>query len=427
MPHQVFVSYATEDKPTADRVCVSLEASGIQCWIAPRDIEAGTSYPASIVNAVQTSRAMVLVFSSHANASPHVTSEVRCAFDNGVALLPFRIEECDLSADLQYFLATVQWLDAWDGPVEGHLDRLKAAVADALSGSPAPPVPRRSRQRDRIWIGASLAVILVGALGAYYIFGLRQNAKPDAPASTFGFEPAPRGSEASVPTAKKPTVSRRDGLRYVWIAPGRFLMGCSAGDSECDDDEKPAHWVTIKNGFWIGQSEVTVAAYRTYAMKSGVRPPDGQDNQPVTNIDRRRAKAFCEANGGRLPTESEWEYAARAGRQEARYDALSRIAWSASNSGEMLHEVMTKQPNAFGLYDMLGNASEWVLDRYYDKYDEEDPGSAPEEPTAPNASGVLRGGSAFHEAQAARASNRFGAPADLADAFSGFRCVSANP
>jgi len=143
MSHEVFISYAAEDKATADRVCSSLEAAGFHCWIAPRDIEAGTSFPAAIVNGIQTSRVLVLVLSSHADASPHVKSEVKCAFDSGIAIVPFRIEDVNLSTDLQYFLSTVQWLDAWDGSLDAHLARLAEAVSDELGGSPITPASRR--------------------------------------------------------------------------------------------------------------------------------------------------------------------------------------------------------------------------------------------------------------------------------------------
>src|SRR5215831_18528830 len=115
MPHDVFVSYATEDKVTADRVCSALEGKAFRCWIAPRDIEPGTSYPSAIVHAVQSCRLVVLILSSHSDASPHVKSEVQCAFDSNIEIIPFRIEQFDVSADLQYFLSTVQWLDAWHG------------------------------------------------------------------------------------------------------------------------------------------------------------------------------------------------------------------------------------------------------------------------------------------------------------------------
>jgi formylglycine-generating enzyme required for sulfatase activity len=155
-------------------------------------------------------------------------------------------------------------------------------------------------------------------------------------------------------------VNPKDGLTYVWIPPGRFMMGCSPGDAECSDHEKPAHEVTITRGFWLGQTPVTQRAYQRVDRQdpSYVKGP----NLPVEMVSSDNAKAYCTAIGGRLPTEAEWEYAARAGSTGARYGDLNEIAWYQGNSGGKTHEVGQKLPNAFGLYDMLGRVWQWVAD-----------------------------------------------------------------
>lgn len=93
MAFDVFISYASKDKIVADAVCAKLESSAIRCWIAPRDIVAGTSYGEAIIEAIHGAKVMVLVFSSNANASGHIPKEVERAVSNGVAILPFRIED----------------------------------------------------------------------------------------------------------------------------------------------------------------------------------------------------------------------------------------------------------------------------------------------------------------------------------------------
>ena len=116
-----------------------------------------------------------------------------------------------------------------------------------------------------------------------------------------------------------------DGLRYIYIQPGEFEMGCSKGDKDCEGDEKPPHTVKITKGFWIGQTEVTQAAYEKVLRKGNPSDLKGKEN-PVENVSWADAKNYCEAVSLHLPTEAEWEYAARAGSKESRYAKLEEIA-----------------------------------------------------------------------------------------------------
>jgi formylglycine-generating enzyme required for sulfatase activity/uncharacterized caspase-like protein len=204
-----------------------------------------------------------------------------------------------------------------------------------------------------------------------------------------------------LPRAGDLTVNPKDGLKYVWIPPGTFAMGCSPGDSECGTDEKPAPRVTITKGFWMGQTEVTQEAYQRVIGKN---PSHFQGARlPVETVSWNEAQAYCRAVGMRLPTEAEWEYAARGGDASSRYGELDAVAWHAGNSGSQTHEVARKQSNRFGLYDVLGNVWEWVADWYAD-YSEgfaTDPQAA-----AGGEHRVLRGGSWYFDPRSARASYR---------------------
>jgi hypothetical protein len=131
--HDVFVSYAHQDKPQADAVCAALEARGIRCWIAPRDVVPGSEWGAAIVEAIRGAQVMVLVFSSHANASPQIRREVERAVNAGTVLIPFRIEDVAPAESLEYFLGTPHWLDAMTPPLETHLERLAAAIASFVT------------------------------------------------------------------------------------------------------------------------------------------------------------------------------------------------------------------------------------------------------------------------------------------------------
>jgi hypothetical protein len=130
--HDVFVSYSHHDKPQADAVCATLEAKGIRCWIAPRDVIPGQEWGAAIVDAIRSSRVMVLVFSSHSNDSPQIRREVQLAVNAETVLIPFRIEDVLPEKSLEYFLGTPHWLDALTAPLESHLERLAAAAASFL-------------------------------------------------------------------------------------------------------------------------------------------------------------------------------------------------------------------------------------------------------------------------------------------------------
>jgi formylglycine-generating enzyme required for sulfatase activity len=206
----------------------------------------------------------------------------------------------------------------------------------------------------------------------------------------------------------------KDGLKYVWIPPGTFMMGCSPGDNGCYESEQPAHQVTITKGFWIGQTPVTVAAYKRFVGATGRQMPPAPDfnngwtneNMPIVAVTWDEAQAYCTWMGGRLPTEAEWEYAARGGSTEARYGPIDEVAWYDQNSGSRTHDVGQKRANGFGLYDMLGNVWEWVSD-WYDWYyyqrspaqDAQGPGSGQDR--------VLRGGSWFDDPRNVRVSVRY--------------------
>jgi formylglycine-generating enzyme required for sulfatase activity len=172
----------------------------------------------------------------------------------------------------------------------------------------------------------------------------------------------------SAPGAKNPAQ-----IEFVKIAPGEFMMGCVKGDTDCIEDEVPTHKVHLTKGFEMAKYEVTQAQWEAVM---GSNPSDDKGpNIPVDNVSKDDMHAFLDKlnaqNDGykyRLPTEAEWEYAARAGAPDPPKASLGEYAWFNDNSGDTSRPVGLKKPNAWGLYDMLGNVRECVEDRaaYYD-------------------------------------------------------------
>jgi formylglycine-generating enzyme required for sulfatase activity len=159
------------------------------------------------------------------------------------------------------------------------------------------------------------------------------------------------------------------GMEFVKIGPGEFMMGCSADDTTCAAEEKPAHRVQITKAFEMGKYEATQAQWQA-VMGSNPSTIKG-DNHPVETVSKNDAHDFLAKlnakNDGykyRLPTEAEWEYAARAGTKDSQIGPLDEMAWYGANSEDETHPVGTKKPNAWGLYDMLGNVREWVEDLF---------------------------------------------------------------
>lgn len=339
------------------------------------------------------------------------------------------------------------------------VDALKNACR--LSGpEPLPGSEKPLPRRNWVAVAAAAALLLVVIAAGLYLLKRQQRAgqaevealrkaapatsapamqpKPEPkpvtpPAEAKSREPAQPQPPARPPRAVEQRVNPTDGLVYVKVPPGTFRMGCSPGDKQCFDDEDPVRSVTISKGFWLGRTEVTVEAYQRFARATGRELPpaprfnqDWQEaRQPMANVRWDAAEAFCQWAGGRLPTEAEWEYAARAGSQAAFYGKPDEVSWNSGQDGhrdETVHPVGQKAPNALGLYDMLGNLREWCRD-FYGPYT---PGAVTD-PAGPLAGDqhVMRGGAFNDRQRALRVSFRFRAHDRNSDF--GLRCALPAP
>jgi len=143
--HQVFISYSKPDQAVTRDLCSYLEAEGISCWIAPRDVVPGSNFPGSIIEAIDESKVLVLIFSKSSDNSPHVIRELTRAVTRNILILPFRIEDIQPTKNMDYLINIPHWLDAFPPPAQQHFDRLAQTIRTHLDGvhtvdlSPAVP------------------------------------------------------------------------------------------------------------------------------------------------------------------------------------------------------------------------------------------------------------------------------------------------
>jgi formylglycine-generating enzyme required for sulfatase activity len=276
--------------------------------------------------------------------------------------------------------------------------RIPAAPCGEYAHATRAPIPKHRRGASALILGGTAAAVIVLLAAIYAVYHLWS---PFAESTAHGTDKA--------------------GLTYSWISSGRYQMGCSDQVSGCPLDQQPPHLVTISRAFWIGTTEATVAAYRKYAQAKGAPIPMGLDgdDHPMASVIWADASMFCQWAGGRLPTEAEWEYAARAGVSGPRYGPLDQIAWFHGNSNGT-QKVASKLSNPFGVYDMLGNVAEWTGD-WFGQYGWD----AVTDPRGP-ATGtfrVVRGGSYVDPPNSITAWIRRPMAPDATAADVGFRCV----
>ncbi len=249
-------------------------------------------------------------------------------------------------------------------------------------------------------------------------------------------------------------VNATDKNIYVWVPAGSFQMGCVTGDQACSDDEKPSHTVILSHGFWIGARPVSVEAYTNFAaaqhlpMPSDPVDPDHSDesfnpswsltDHPIVGVSYDQAAQYCQWMGGHLPSEAQWEYAARYGLPSGQiYLTAKRIDHDHANYGthscchgkksgkdkwRETSPVGSFDPTSLGLYDMSGNVWEWTRDFYGPSYYAISPDQDPHGP-ADGTYHVLRGGAWNSPYEQLRLSARQPGDGTVITPAIGFRCI----
>jgi formylglycine-generating enzyme required for sulfatase activity len=314
-------------------------------------------------------------------------------------------------------------------PPGGGVNAFTAALINAIEAPGSTPggvLERAQAEVARISGGKQLPFVLPTPLDQFYFTDPLPVPVSVAPEKVVVVE---RKAEL------KPGESRenaKERMFYVWIPPGKFKMGCVADDRQCEKDEKPQHEVDIAAGFWMTGTEVTAGAYDRFVGATRHRKPgktqtrtDQGTELPVTEVAWADADAYCKWAGGRLPTEAEWEYAARGGKADLIYP------WGNEITGKMANYAKTERkkpffetepvsridnPNGFNLFDMAGNVREWTADAY-------DPAAYSTAAPASGKERVVRGGSFNTSEKDLRVSARDKLEPAKFDNQTGFRCV----
>ncbi len=362
---RVFICHATEDKPRLRELRRRLKKDGFETWIDDERLLPGQDWELEIGAAVRSSDAVVVCLSvASVGKIGYVQKELRLVLDAAeyqpegrIFVIPVRLELCSIPPRL----ARLQFADLF---VDEGYERLIAALRARSEGAvgalgnvpPARVDTQFVRPRPRRWW--MLAVMAgLAALGGGFAF--------------FRYTPGPQLTSQTVTHAREP-------VGMLLIPNGRFLMG---RNDRSDPDAAPAHEVTLP-AFYIDRTPVTNASFKG----------SGEDRMPVTGISWDEAAAYCLAGGKRLPTEAEWEFAAR-GADGRLYPWGENFETGAANTREggigRPEAVGTRLRNvsASGVADMSGNVWQWCADDYR-AY----PGGTVTSPI-PRGAKVIRGGS----------------------------------
>jgi len=356
----VFICYAKEDLKTAKRLYDDLERAGIAVWLNKKKLVVGQNWKLEIKKAMQHSRYILTLLSSHSvSKSGYVQEELREALDmqarmplDQIRIIPVRLDECDPTHEQ---LRDLHWLDLFESYEEGlqQILQLFPTLPDTNRISVEARSPRPLEDSTTVEINAAT--------------------KTDAPCGETGAATAPlRNITIDLPGNVK--------MELIAIPGGTFWMGSKDGEGE--KYERPRHQVTVAP-FYIGKYPVTQAQWQA-VMKNNPSKFKGAD-RPVEQVPWNDCQKFVNklnatvgagsepAPTFRLPSEAEWEYACRAGTETA-YSfgddpaQLGEYAWFDGNSGGGTYPVGQKQPNTWGVYDMLGNVYEWCEDAWHDNY-----------------------------------------------------------
>ncbi len=384
MAYDIFISYKRADKDKVFALKDEIERqTGLSCWIDLDGIECDAQFVNVIMSAINISQVFLFMYSHNHSAiedygNDWTVREINFAQKKKKRIVFLNIDGTPLSDWFEFMFGTKQQVDAT-----------------------SPEMINRLYKDLKIWTGGT------------------QSAKPVLPETVISTQ------SKSINKVKKQFEVKGVAFNMIGVEGGSFKMGSE--DEEASSDEQPIHEVRVSD-FWIGETQVTQGLWKAVLGNNPSHFKNG-DNYPVENVSWNDCRDFVrklnELTEGkrpagtkfRLPTEAEWEYAARGGKHKEGYeysgsDKIDQVAWYGEDwETGSTHPVHKKQPNALGIYDMSGNVWEWCEDWYGENYYSNSPTQDPVNTTKAS-DRVLRGGGWYGGAGYCRVSFRGGSHPD---------------
>jgi Uncharacterized conserved protein len=379
MDHDVFISYSSQDMKAAQAICHVLEQKEIRCWMAPRNIPPGSDYGDVIDDAIKSCKVVVVIFSETAAESQWVKGELNIAFEEQKTIIPFRLDNTPLKGQNRVMLNKTHWIDAYPD-YKIKFNDLVAAVALSVGKEvhleEDPPLPPKPKDYKKPIIIGVISILIIAAISFIYPFVAKQ---------IHSFTYDKQGLHVKIKGLTTPQEEAVATLldNMVLVDGGTFTMGNTEEMTdyltEQDSLSNTIHEVELDK-FYICKYEVTQKQWRAFFPTEGKCIADGEDTA-MDMLSWEDAKAFADTlstiSGLRfaLPTEAQWEFAARGGTKSHHYifsgnDDATEVGWTSFEELTSAHEVGGKRYNELDLYDMTGNVMEWCSD-YFDLYSPE--------------------------------------------------------
>ena len=377
MNHDVFISYSSQDMEAAQAICHVLEQNEIRCWMAPRNIPPGSDYGDVIDEAIKACKAVVVLFSETAATSQWVKGELNIAFEEQKTIIPFRLDKTPLKGQNRVMLNKTHWIDAYPD-YKTKFNDLVTAVAQAI-GKEVQLEPEVTiitgtikRYKKPILIGVIVTALIVLICLVYPVVAKQMHV-------------CIYDKQGLHVKAKGLSTDQEDALStilddMILVEGGTFMMGNTPEMTdyltEQDSLSSIVHEVELDN-YYICKYEVTQKQWRAFLPTEGKCVKDG-DKTAMDMLSWEDAKAFADTLSVltglqfSLPTEAQWEFAARGGNKSNGYlfaghlDDATKVGYTSHEKEHLIsaQDVGGKQHNELGLYDMTGNVFEWCFDYF---------------------------------------------------------------